>query len=135
MHAVIKKTKGLHGIREKIKLKTITLDTQVNLAESDKGSFYNQKEWLEEYEYGKGIFYSKYDDCKNCTSSEHNDGDWRENSSEEDESSDSNAEELFTAYTCRIIFSLLFFPFSFNLLLLLSGFEKRLLQSIHGTKK
>ena len=28
--------------------KTMTLDTQVNLAESDKGSFYNQKEWLAE---------------------------------------------------------------------------------------
>ena len=40
----------------------MTLDTQVNLAESDKGSFYNQKEWLEEYEYGKGMFYSEYGD-------------------------------------------------------------------------
>ena len=41
---------------------TMTLDTQVNLAESDKGSFYNQKEWLEKYEYGKGMFYSEYSD-------------------------------------------------------------------------
>ena len=40
----------------------MTLDTQVNLAESDKGSFYNQKEWLEEYEYGKGMFCSEYGD-------------------------------------------------------------------------
>ena len=40
----------------------MTLETQVNLAESDKGSFYNQKQWLEEYEYGKGMFYSEYDD-------------------------------------------------------------------------
>ena len=31
----------------KRKDKTLTLDTQVNLAESDKSSFYNQKEWLE----------------------------------------------------------------------------------------
>ena len=46
----------------KRKDKTMTLGTQVNLAESDKGSFYNQKEWLEEYEYGKGMFYSKYVD-------------------------------------------------------------------------
>ena len=46
----------------KRKDKTITLDTPVNLAESDKGSFYNQKEWLEEYEYGKGMFYSEYGD-------------------------------------------------------------------------
>ena len=34
----------------------MTLDTQVNLAKSDKGSFYYQKELLEEYEYGKGMF-------------------------------------------------------------------------------
>ena len=38
----------------------MTLNTQVNLTESDKGSFYNQKECLEEYEYGKGMFYSEY---------------------------------------------------------------------------
>ena len=42
--------------------KSMTLDTQVNLAESDKGSFYNHKEWLEEYEYGKDMFYSEYGD-------------------------------------------------------------------------
>ena len=35
---------------------------EANLAESDKGSFYNQKEWLGEYGYGKGMFYSEYDD-------------------------------------------------------------------------
>ena len=34
----------------------MTLDTQVILAESDKGSFHNQKGWLEEYEYGKCMF-------------------------------------------------------------------------------
>ena len=38
----------------KRKGKTMALDTQVNLAESDKGSFHNQNKWLEEYEYGKG---------------------------------------------------------------------------------
>ena len=38
----------------------MTLDTQVNLAESDKVSFYNQKEWLAGYEHGKGMFYSDY---------------------------------------------------------------------------
>ena len=46
----------------KRKDKTMTLETQVNLAKSDKGSFYNQKEWLEEYEYGKDMFYSEYCD-------------------------------------------------------------------------
>ena len=46
----------------KRKDKTMTLDTQVNLVENYKGSFYNQKEWLEEYEYGKGMFYSEYGD-------------------------------------------------------------------------
>ena len=44
----------------KRKDKTMTFDTQVRLAESGKGYFYNQKEWLEKYEYGKGIFYSEY---------------------------------------------------------------------------
>ena len=48
--------------RNKRKDKTVTLDTQLNLAKSDKVSFYNQKEWLEEYEYGKGMFYSEYGD-------------------------------------------------------------------------
>ena len=78
----------------KRKDKTMTFDTQVNLAESDKGSFYNQKEWLEEYEYGKGMFYSEYVDNKNYTSSEDNNSNWEESSSEDDKSSDSNTEEL-----------------------------------------
>ena len=46
----------------KRKDKTMALDTQVNIAESDKGSFYNQKEWFKNYEYGKGMFYSEYGD-------------------------------------------------------------------------
>ena len=45
----------------KRKDKAMTLETQVNLAENDKGSFYNQKQWLQEYEYGKGMFFSEYD--------------------------------------------------------------------------
>ena len=45
----------------KRKDKAMTLETQVSLAESDKGSFYNQKQWLQEYEYGKGMFFSEYD--------------------------------------------------------------------------
>ena len=44
----------------KTKDKSMALDTQVNLAESDKGSFYNQKEWLEEPEHEKGMFHSEY---------------------------------------------------------------------------
>ena len=53
----------------KRKDKTMTLDTQVNLAEKDKGFFYNQKERLEEYEYGKRMFYSEYgDDLRTCAS-------------------------------------------------------------------
>ena len=43
----------------KRKDKTMTLDTQENLAESDKRSFYNQKEWLEECKHGKVMFYSE----------------------------------------------------------------------------
>ena len=34
----------------------MTLDTRVNLAESDKGSFCNQSEWLEECDMGKACF-------------------------------------------------------------------------------
>ena len=41
----------------------MTLDVQVNLAESDKVLFYYQKEWLKEYKNG------------NCASSEDSDGD------------------------------------------------------------
>ena len=75
----------------KSKDKNMTLET---LVESDKGSFYNQREWLEEYEYGKGFFYSEYDDDKNYTSSEDNDSDWEEISSEDEENTDSTTEEL-----------------------------------------
>ena len=70
------------------------LETLANLAESDKGSFYNHREQLEEYEHGKGMFYSEYGDDKNYTSGEDTDSDWEESSSEDDESSDSNTEEL-----------------------------------------
>ena len=53
----------------KRKDKAMTLETQVNLAESDKGSFYNQKQWLQEYKYGKGMFFSEYDnDLRTSTS-------------------------------------------------------------------
>ena len=41
----------------KRKDKTMSLETQVNL--TSKGSFYNQEQWLEECEYGKGMFYSE----------------------------------------------------------------------------
>ena len=42
----------------------MTLDTQVNPAESDKGSIYNRKEWLEKYEYWKGKFCSEYGEAR-----------------------------------------------------------------------
>ena len=40
----------------KRKDKTMPLDTQVNLAESGKGSFYIQRKWLEEWRKGKACF-------------------------------------------------------------------------------
>ena len=90
----------------------MTLDTQVNLARKDKGSFYNQKKWwLVECEYGKGIYYSEYDDHKNCLSSDDKGSNWEEGLSEEDVSSDSDMEELPTAYSCCVLF-LVFPPFS-----------------------
>ena len=126
MYSVIKEEHEQYGIKEKIK--PVTLDTQVNLAENDKGSFYIQKEWLEECEYGKGIFYSEYDDDKNYTSNEDNGSHWGESPSGEDESSTSNTGGL----PYRIFFS--FSPFFSDLLLLFSGYEKKLLQSIYVTK-
>ena len=84
----------------KRKDKTMTLDTKVNPAESGKGFFYIQREGLEEYEYGKDMFYGEYGDDKNYT-----------------------LNTIPTAYSCRIVF--LFFPFFSDLLLLLLGYEKR----------
>ena len=133
MRSVIKK--GKRTAWNKRKDKTMTLDTQVNLAESDKGFFYNQKEWLEEYGYGKGTFYSECDDDENYTSSEDNDSSWEGSPSEEDKSSDSNTGELSTAYSCRIVFFLGLPPFFSNLLLLLSCNKKKLRQCICGTMK
>ena len=51
MRSVLK-GRGQHGIQDKTK----ALDTQANLAESDKGSFYNQGEWSKFY-YGEFINY------------------------------------------------------------------------------
>ena len=35
---------------------------KLQLFESDKGSFYNQANWIEEYEYNKGLCYNNYED-------------------------------------------------------------------------
>ena len=35
---------------------------ELQLLESNKGSFYNQANWIEEYEYYKGLYYSNYGD-------------------------------------------------------------------------
>ena len=35
---------------------------KLKLFESDKGSFYNQANWIEEYEYNKGLYYNNYGD-------------------------------------------------------------------------
>ena len=35
---------------------------KLQLFESDKGSFYNQANWIEEYEYDKGLYYNNYGD-------------------------------------------------------------------------
>ena len=108
--------------------------TQVTLAEIDKVSFYNQKEWLEEYESGKGIFYYEYVDDENCTCSEDNDCNSEESSSEEDESSDIKTEEIFNAYSCLIVFLLIFLLFLRSSTAFLS-YKKRLSHSIYDTKK
>ena len=96
VYSVIKEEQEQYGIREKIK--PVTIDSQVNLAENDKGSFYIQKEWLEGCAYGKGIFYSEYDDDKNYTSNEDNGSHWGESPSGEDESSTSNTGGITVSY-------------------------------------
>ena len=53
-YALSFKRKGTAWNKRKDKI--MTLDTQVNFAESDKGSFYNQKKWLEEYDIGRAYF-------------------------------------------------------------------------------
>ena len=58
-----KKQKGWNKTRE-----IYMLDEKLqNLAETDRGSYYNQKEWLEEFLDDKGTFYngSESDDSKN----------------------------------------------------------------------
>ena len=55
----ILKERGQQGIREKIKLWLLTHN---EILPKVTVSFYNQKEWLEKYEYGKGMFYSEYGD-------------------------------------------------------------------------
>ena len=51
------KTREIYMLDEKIQ----------NLAETDRGSYYNQEEWLEEFLDDKGTFYncSESDDSKN----------------------------------------------------------------------
>ena len=34
---------------------------KLQLLEFDKGSFYNQANWIEEYEYDKGLYYNNYE--------------------------------------------------------------------------
>ena len=34
---------------------------KLQLPEFDKGSFYNQANWIEEYEYDKGLYYNNYE--------------------------------------------------------------------------
>ena len=33
----------------------------LQLLEFDKGSFYNQTNWIEEYEYEEGLYYNNYE--------------------------------------------------------------------------
>ena len=49
-----KKPKAWNKIREKYKPE----ERRQNLAETDRGSYYNQEEWLEEFLDDKGAFYN-----------------------------------------------------------------------------
>ena len=85
LHSVLKE-KGQHEIIENLKLWLLT-HKQI-FPKVAKSSFYIQREWLEEYEYGKGMFSSEYGVDKNYTSN-----------------------TMPTAYSCRNIFILFFSPF------------------------
>ena len=56
---------------------------KLQLFESDKGSFYNQSNWIEEYEYDKGLYYNNYGD--------HFDEESHESASDSDCESDRNS--------------------------------------------
>ena len=52
---------------EKDQRKILAEERKQNLAETDRGSYYNQEEWLEEFVDDKGVFYSgsESDDSEN----------------------------------------------------------------------
>ena len=62
---------------------------KLQLFESDKGSFYNQANWIEEYEYDKGLYYNNYGD------------DFDEESGESDSDFDSESDSDFDCESDR----------------------------------
>ena len=84
----------------------------LNFAESGKGSFYILREWLEGYKYGKGMFYSEYGDDKNYTSN-----------------------TMPTTYSRRIVFFLIFSPFSPIFDCFFQAMRKGFSRSIYDTNK
>ena len=57
-----KKRKTWNKTREKY----IPEERKQNLAQTERGSYYNQEEWLEEFLDDKGAFYDVSNDGKNC---------------------------------------------------------------------
>ena len=63
---------------------------KLQLFESDKGSFYNQANWIEEYEYSKGLYYNNYGDDSDEESGESDSNFDSESDSDSDCESDRN---------------------------------------------
>lgn len=66
------------------------------MSETEKGSYYNQSEWLEEYEYQKGLFYGKEEeiDCEDQVTADTN-----SSSESSDGSFDESSNDSYSSYT------------------------------------
>ena len=65
----------------------------MQLLESDKGSFYNQANWIEEYEHDKGLYYNNYGDDFDEESGESDSNFDSEKDSDSDCESDRNSKK------------------------------------------
>ena len=70
---------------------------KLQLLESDKGSFYNQVNWIEEYEYDKGLYYNNYGDYFDEESDESDSDIDSENGNDSDCESDRNSKNNITS--------------------------------------
>ena len=55
-HSLLGRKNESHGIN--LSQGAMSASRKLQLFQSDKGSFYNQANWTEEYEYDKGLYYN-----------------------------------------------------------------------------